>query len=164
MRRTSVVHYLSASCHNVAIVHAHIQTKEHAHVLRFDIGDEVLTGIRTYCENLNIQGAVFWAIGAVDEIEFAWYGIEEKAYTKKMFRESLEISSLTGNVSRKTEGEYAVHAHGVCTNKSMEAVGGHVMRAVVGVACEVVLEDLGPLEKAFDERTGLFLLKPCDAS
>jgi len=97
-------------------------------------------------------------IGAVSEVELAWYDLLAKQYVTALFQEDLELVSLTGNVS-KLGNDLLVHNHGVFSNKAMETKGGHVNRAVVSLACEVVLTRVeGTIVRAYDEETGLNLM------
>lgn len=121
-------------------------------------GEELMEGIRDFCKEYGIEAGFFHALGAVGEVELAWYDLRAKQYVTALFQEGLELVSLTGNVSKRA-GELVVHSHGVFSNKAMETKGGHVNRAVISGACEVMLTKLeGTIERAYDKETGLNLM------
>jgi uncharacterized protein len=127
-------------------------------VLRFDRDEEVLQGIRQYCIDEEIGAATFSGIGAAQRIVLSWYDLGPKEYVDKELEGQWEIASLTGNVSRKEDNAH-VHAHGVFSDRSMQAQGGHIKKLVVGATCEVVLTAIeGTMERERDDETGLWLL------
>lgn len=127
-------------------------------VLRFDRGEDVLVELTRFCSREGIQAAAFTALGAAQEVELAWYNVDEKRYHTKKLAEKLEIGSLVGNVSLH-EGELFIHTHGVFTNAAMQAFGGHVNRLVVAATCELVLQKLaGEIVRTYDAGVGLPLL------
>tara|TARA_Y100000310_G_C20629556_1_gene787859 strand:- start:927 stop:1346 length:420 start_codon:yes stop_codon:yes gene_type:complete len=121
-------------------------------------GEEIMTGIKEFCEEHKIDAAFFHAIGAVGEVEIAWYDLEAKEYVTSLIQEDLELVSLTGNVS-KLGKEMIIHNHGVFSNRAMETKGGHVNKAVISGACEIVLNRIeGNIGRAYDDETGLNLM------
>ncbi|MDP2640919.1 MAG: DNA-binding protein [Candidatus Yanofskybacteria bacterium] len=129
------------------------------HILSAKRGQDLMEQIKMFCAEHHIEAAYFHVMGAAGEVELAWYDLEAKQYGKEQLRENLEIVSLTGNVSKLGE-DLVVHGHGVFSNAAMETKAGHVSKAVVSGACEVVLVQLeGKLEREYDEETGLNLLR-----
>ncbi len=117
-----------------------------------------MEGIKEFCKGNRIEAAFFQTIGAVGEVELAWYDLGAKQYVTALLKEDLELVSLTGNVS-KLGNELVVHNHGVFSNKAMETKGGHVQKAVISGACEIVLTRIeGSIDRAYDEETGLNLM------
>ena len=128
-------------------------------ILRFDRDEEVLQGIRHYCRDQEIGAASFSGIGAAKRVVLSWYDLGPKEYVDKELEGQWEIASLSGNVSTKDEDAH-VHAHGVFSDASMSAQGGHIKKLIVGATCEVVLTVLeGTMERELDEHTGLWLLQ-----
>ena len=69
----------------------------------------------------------------------------------------LELVTLLGNVSRR-DGATAVHVHATLSDHDGVCFGGHVAPGCTVFACELFLQELvggEPLERAFDEETGL---------
>ena len=118
-----------------------------------------MEGIKEFCKEHHIEAAFFHAIGAVGEVELAWYDLAAKQYVTALLKEDLELVSFTGNVS-KLGNNFVVHSHGVFSNKAMETKGGHVNKAVISGACEIVLIRVeGNISRAYDDETGLNLME-----
>lgn len=128
------------------------------YVLKAGVGEEVIGGLQEFCKEQGVEAASFWAIGAAKEVKLGWYDVEAKKYTWKEVQAKLEIVSLLGNVA-VMKGETLVHAHGSFSDETMQMMGGHVAKMVVGAACEIFLTQYaGKIEKAHDEDTGLNLM------
>ena len=121
-------------------------------------GEEVMGALALFAEQESIEAASFFVIGAVNEVEIAWYNLHEKEYTTKSIKEDLEIAGMFGNVA-KFEGNTVIHNHGVFSDKEMKVYGGHVNKLVVSAACEVSLCKLeGRIERKYSEEIGLNLM------
>lgn len=117
-----------------------------------------MQGIKEFCKEHHIEAGFFHVIGAVGEVELAWYDLGAKQYVTALFQEDLEIVSLSGNITKRGD-EIVVHNHGVFSNKAMETKGGHVNKVIISGACEITLVRLeGSIERAYDEDTGLNLM------
>jgi len=129
------------------------------YLLRFDRGEEVLAGLRTFCADENIGGGSLSAIGAAASVSLQFYDIEKKDYeTQQLANETFEIASLTGNIARDDQ-EVIVHAHGVfSTTAGVHA--GHIKELVVGATAEVTLHVFQhTVYREYSEEIGLKLLK-----
>lgn len=128
------------------------------YVLSARRGEEIMEGMKEFCRKEGIDAATFQAIGAVGEVELAFYDLEAKKYVTTLLTEDMELVSLTGNVSYMGN-DMIVHNHGVFSVKDMSTKGGHVMRAVISGACEIVLHKIeGSIERSYDDETGLNLM------
>lgn len=128
------------------------------YILRFDRGEDVIEKLRRFCEEENIQAGSLTAIGAVQEIELAFYDVDTQEYLSTTFTEKLEIASVVGNVSR-LESDIVIHAHGVFSDAKMDTHAGHINRMIVAATCEVVLRKLGGvIERAHSDEIGLNLM------
>jgi predicted DNA-binding protein with PD1-like motif len=129
------------------------------YVLRCDRGEEVIEELKKFCQTKHIGAAYFSAIGAAAEVELAHYDVDKKRYSNKVFRQKLEIDSLTGNAALM-DGKIIVHAHGVFSDFSMQVQAGHINRLIVAATCEIFLEILrGKISRQYDKDTGLNLMK-----
>lgn len=63
-----------------------------------------------------------------------------KAYDDKTFREQMEISNLTGNISSMNEQVY-LHLHITVGRSDYSALAGHLLSAIQNGAGEFVVED-----------------------
>ena len=81
-----------------------------------------------------------------------------KQYVDKVFEEQMEITNLTGNISSK-DGEVYLHVHLTCSRRDYTCVGGHLLKARINGACELLVTDFGltSVGRRFDPETGLNL-------
>ena len=121
-------------------------------------GEEVISGLTEFCKKHGIRNGYFRGIGAVEKLECGYYNLEEKKYYFTNYNDMLEVVSLTGNIMIK-DGEPFIHVHGVFTDTTNNAFGGHIKEMTVGVTLEIILTQLGThLDRQLDEDIGLFLI------
>ncbi|GIW68087.1 MAG: hypothetical protein KatS3mg099_035 [Candidatus Parcubacteria bacterium] len=108
---------------------------------------------------LTKDGAVLFAIGAVENPVVAYYRREDKRYEETELKGEWEVVSLLGNITRK-EGRPFLHAHAVLSDASGHTRGGHLVRATVAVTLEIALWHSAIPERSFDADIGLFLVPP----
>lgn len=133
------------------------------HIIKIERGELVLEKITQYCREQKIENATFTGIGAVDSLTCGYYALAEKKYYMTEYTDLVEVVSLTGNVLLKDDQPF-IHAHGVFTDTTNQAFGGHIKEMRVGVVLEVVLHPLQSVIKRVDDHgIGLALmdLPPC---
>lgn len=119
----------------------------------------MVTRLTEFCKENNIFAGFFSGLGACSEVMLAYYDLERKEYLDHHKKEDLEIVSLTGNIAKMDE-KIVIHVHGSVSNRAFQTFSGHVKKLVVSATCEVHLTTLPKrMERAFDEETGLNLLK-----
>lgn len=129
--------------------------------ISFAKGEEVMSTIKAYLADNNIQAAHIAGLGAVSEIEIAYYNIETKEYERHTITENLEVLSLNGNVGVNTEGDTVIHLHGTFGKRDLSLLGGHIFALTISGAGEIHLKIFeGTINRAYDEETGLTLM--CD--
>ena len=97
------------------------------------------------------------ALGAISEATFRFLDPATKQYVDKSFSEQMEITNLTGNISRK-DGNVYLHLHITASRRDYTCVGGHMLTARVNGACELVVERFScEAGRRFDPETGLNL-------
>ncbi len=134
------------------------QHENHNHIIIIEKGESFIETLTTYCTEHGIENAFFRGIGAVDELECGYYALEEKQYYFTTYTELLEVAGLTGNVMLK-DGKPFIHAHGVFTDSTNNAFGGHIKDMRVGVTLEVILTKLdSTLSRQLNDDIGLFLV------
>ncbi|OHA62237.1 MAG: hypothetical protein A3E07_02970 [Candidatus Wildermuthbacteria bacterium RIFCSPHIGHO2_12_FULL_45_9] len=141
----------------------YILNSNHTSILRADPPEDVIDQLKVFCSEHNIHAGTFSVIGAVKELQLGWYDTDTKRYTKKDFRQKLEVTGMLGNISVREDDpkEIIVHAHGTFSDETMGVFGGHVFRAVVGGACEIALTQLeGVVRKKYFDSIGLYLMDP----
>lgn len=129
-------------------------------ILKLEKGEEVISSIASFCDKRGIRGAIFTAIGAVDNLQIGYYDSGSREYFFRHEDATHEVASMNGNVAL-VDGKPLVHAHAVLSrcDESCATIGGHVKEARVAVTLEVFLTSLPtPLTRAMDESIGLKLL------
>jgi len=129
-------------------------------VVKPDFGEDLIESIKAAAERFNVKVGVFWAIGAVKNATISYYDQAEKKYVRLRLDRPLEILSCIGNVS-EFKGETLIHAHIVLGDRGGEAYGGHLEKGTEIFSGEIFLVEAKglTLTRAYDERTGLNLLK-----
>ena len=123
-------------------------------------GSDILEEIKRVAESHDVRAATFNMIGGVDRLVVGVYRGGGQ-YEKRVFEEFMEVVSCTGTISRRLNGEVAVHAHIAAGNWS-KVVVGHLMPGsrVKGTGELVIVEaERAELVRAPDPETGLELLQ-----
>jgi predicted DNA-binding protein with PD1-like motif len=125
-------------------------------VARLLHGGDLLAEIAAVADEHRMPMAEVRAIGALSEARVAFYDQDAKTYGEFAVPGPVELLCLLGNVSRR-DGGTAVHAHVTLAGHDGACVGGHLVPGCRVFACELILQELvgEPLERAFDEVTGL---------
>jgi uncharacterized protein len=136
-----------------------IHKQKNKYVLRFDLGEDVMEGLKDFSKKQKIKSADFSAIGACREIVLSFYNLKTKKYEDKLVKEDLEITSLIGNIAHLGK-EIIIHSHGNFSDDKMKVMGGHVKKLIVSATCEVILSVMDKkIIRGYDEVTGLNLMK-----
>ena len=106
--------------------------------IRLDKGDEILSCLKRICSTENVKAGSISGIGATDDFTVGVFDIKEKRYIEYFFNENHEINSICGNVTH-VNGEPYIHVHVTCTGEGCRVVGGHLLRGVVSLTCEIIL-------------------------
>ena len=129
------------------------------YVVRLDRGEEVLAGLTELCRREDVRLASVEGIGAVDHAEVALYDVPTRTFFKKQFDEPMEISQLSGTVTRRDGAPY-LHLHATLCDRELTAHGGHVQALNISATCEIVLRLIpGEVGRMTDEKTGLNLFR-----
>jgi predicted DNA-binding protein with PD1-like motif len=117
------------------------------YILRFDKGEEVVTGLQKFLSEQAMGPCAFFGVGACAEAELGYFNQHLKDYRKKLFIEDMEIIAFTGNGSL-ADGKPVIHAHGSFGRNDFTQIGGHIFKLTVSVTCEIFLIKLeGALER-----------------
>ncbi|OEU66930.1 MAG: hypothetical protein BBJ57_06490 [Desulfobacterales bacterium PC51MH44] len=125
---------------------------------RLPHGKDLITFIEDFCKKASIQMATFSVIGAVSSVTMGAYDQKQQVYVTFTEEAQLEIATCIGNVSLM-DGNPVVHAHIVLGDKQGKVTGGHLFSETILFAGEIELQELTgkPLERAYDDTTGLML-------
>jgi hypothetical protein len=134
-----------------------MQTKQHDNliVVRLFTGEDIHAGLAEACRSHDVETAVVLSgLGQMKGFELGYFR-EKGDYCPQHFAEAFELVSLTGTISRQG-GEYVFHLHATLTDRSKQAVGGHLIRGTAQVTNEIVLLRTGmKISRRVDEKTGL---------
>ena len=127
-------------------------------LIRLNRGEKIIETLKNFCIKSNIKCGYFFGIGSLDEAELAHYIVKTKKYTSESFRQPLEITNLSGNITTMN-GEVYLHCHITLSDVNMDAIGGHLKEGIVGATCEIVLVELdGVIDRKYDDAIGLNLM------
>ena len=120
---------------------------------------EITKAVTAFVEEQGIKAGTVHGIGAVNETTLRFFDPATKEYLDKTFPEQMEISNLTGNISRMDEKPY-IHLHITLGRADYTALAGHLLTATIHGAGELVIEKLdGEVGRQYDDETGLNLYK-----
>jgi predicted DNA-binding protein with PD1-like motif len=107
-------------------------------VLRLDEGQDLFETLASFVDREHINAAaVLFGIGMFRSATFGfWDGTQ---YVPHEVPTPHEVVALHGTVAR-AEGHPSVHLHGAVAGPDHHLVGGHLLRATIGLLLEVVIE------------------------
>jgi uncharacterized protein len=125
------------------------------HVFRVMPGQELLTGITTYCRQNNVtSGVIIGIIGSVTKVKLNYLLKLPGDYKTIEYTGPLEIVCAQGTVALK-EGNLMLHIHMQLSSPEISH-GGHVVDAMIFSTAEVTIGELDyQLNRALDKYTGL---------
>ena len=128
------------------------------YVVRIDLNEEIVQSLKALCEKEDIRLAQVDAIGAANHAVIGVYDLEKQAYRKEELTGFMEITCLSGSVTRMN-GEAYPHLHGTLADQRHGVHGGHVIEMTVGVTCEMFVRALpGEVSRAKDQALGINLI------
>ena len=130
------------------------------YILSLDNHVNIMEALAAFCQEKEIFCGKVSGLGAIGSATFRFLDPATKTYVDKTFEEQMEISNLTGNISRK-DGIPYLHVHITASRRDYTCIGGHLLDARVNGACELFVEDyyLTSAGRRPDEETGLNLYK-----
>ncbi|MBR4775850.1 MAG: DNA-binding protein [Bacteroidales bacterium] len=128
------------------------------YILSLDNHVSILEALTAFCKEKQVYCGKVSGLGAISSATFRFLDPATKQYVDKTFDEQMEITCLTGNISRK-DGQVYLHIHVTAGRRDYSCVGGHLLDARINGACELFVEDycLTSAGRRFDEETGLNL-------
>ena len=107
-------------------------------VLRLDPGEEVKEAIERFCSQNGVRGGALTALGAVKDPELGCFDPTEQIYHKQVLPGFWEVGAVVGNISMLEEKPFA-HLHATISGPSLEALTGHLFKAIVSVTLEAFI-------------------------
>ncbi|UOQ71057.1 PPC domain-containing DNA-binding protein [Hymenobacter cellulosilyticus] len=116
-------------------------------------GDNVLQELEQLATREKISGASLTGLGFVHPT-FGFWNKQTKTYDPKSLRDT-ELASLTGSIAWK-DNKPALHLHGVVTDNTFAAYGGHILALEVGTGSVEITVTVHPQRfiREVDERNG----------
>ncbi len=136
-----------------------VRNQGSAYVLVLEIGEQVINELTVFAGKRNITSASISGIGALRDFELGYYYLDRKEYGRRKFTEIAELISCSGNLAIR-EGNPFAHLHALLGKDDFSVIGGHLFEGTVAVTAEFVLTPFPEqMQRDYDERTGLYLLK-----
>jgi predicted DNA-binding protein with PD1-like motif len=107
-------------------------------VLRLDEGQDLFEVLTSFAEREHVTaGAILFGIGMFRSATFGyWDGTQ---YRPHALAAPAEVVALHGTIA-EADGHPSIHLHGAVAGPDHHLVGGHLLKATVGILQELVLE------------------------
>ncbi len=126
-------------------------------IVSIDNGCRIAEALTDFCRKEGISAGEITGLGAVRTATLRFLDPATLEYVDKTFDEQMEITNLTGNISRK-DGDVYLHLHASLGRSDYSVIGGHLLEATINGACELFVHPLpGTAGRRQDEGTGLNL-------
>ncbi len=135
------------------------QSRSGGHLcIKLDRGEEVADSIGAIAREKGILAASLNGLGALEDVEIAYFDVEKKVYEKSKLEGSWELLSITGNITIR-DGVPFPHLHVVLSDRDCRVRGGHLVKGVVSVTAEIFLLPFPvPIHREMDDEIGLALM------
>jgi len=128
-------------------------------VIALTEGEEIVASLLEAAAAHGVQAGWVSGIGSTREVEIAFFDPVKKEYRPRVFTEPMEIGALAGNFST-LEDQRHVHVHITVAGSDMLSFTGHLVRGIVGTACEIYVRKMKkPILRVSDPESGFNPLK-----
>ena len=111
--------------------------------------DAVIQRLGEFADKQHITTAHFTAIGALDHAVIGWSDPTKKSYKVVKLDEEMEVTSLTGNLTRDKDGKAVVHVHTVVALlRNGQVYAGHLLEGNISLTMQLYMEANDPLQAA----------------
>ena len=130
--------------------------------IRLFPGDDLYKNLKFVCKKYEIQTAVVLSgIGQLKNFGLGYFKTRGD-YCPNKFSKPHELLNLSGLISRQNKSvsssrdKYKFHLHAVLGDKDKKAIGGHLIKGIVEITCEIILmkSDI-IINRKLEESTGL---------
>ena len=127
---------------------------ENVYAVRIDRGEEVVSSLLKMQESEGISAAIVEGLGAADYVKFGLYDVGSQKFLPNELAEPLEVTSITGNLTRQ-EGKPYLHAHINVADARGHVSGGHLIECRISGTAELFVTPLaGTIGRRKDDMTG----------
>ncbi|UTX49481.1 PPC domain-containing DNA-binding protein [Chryseobacterium sp. MA9] len=117
----------------------------------------IVEALTDFIQNQNIQAGEVTGIGAVSEATLRFFNPATKKYVDKTFKEQMEVTNISGNVS-EIEEKLTLHLHITLGREDYTALAGHLLEAKIQGAAEFIFYPLNTrVVKMKNEEIGINL-------
>ena len=108
------------------------------YLVRLEKGEETVSSLSSFIGRRRIGAGVIFGIGAIRNPKIGYFDAPRKSYRKTTIRKTVEVVSLSGNVSY-LHGRPFVHLHVAVADDKYRLRGGHLFQAEVAVTLELYI-------------------------
>lgn len=128
---------------------------ESTYILSIKDKTSILDALTDFVKTQKIQAGQITGIGAVNEATLRFFNPETKKFVDKTFKEQMEVTNLTGNIS-EIAGEPLLHLHITLGKSDYTALAGHLLDAKIRGAGEIYINTIdSKISKTKNEEVGL---------
>ena len=128
------------------------------YIIYVEKDEAIMETLTKFCKDHNVDNGQLSGIGAIKEIDFGAYDLENKEYIRYQYDNLWELTSYQENVLLK-DSEPFIHAHITVSDHNLDVRGGHLFEAKVGAVGEFVLRKIDTDGKReHDPNIGLFCI------
>ena len=129
-------------------------TPQSTYIVSIAPNEDIVAVLTDFIKEHEIASGYFFGLGAVKSVRLAHYSVSTKKYLEHKIKKPLEMVNITGIITKDK-----AHVHGIFGNQLFRGYGGHIVRAVVAAACEIILvETAEKITRRHSEEVGLELL------
>lgn len=126
------------------------------YILSIENHSSIIEALTDFVIRNRIPAGEIHGIGAVSEATLRFFDPESKQYADKTFREQLEVTNLSGNIS-EADGKPLLHLHVTLGRKDYTSLAGHLLDARIRGAGEFFIYPLNSrLIKRKNAAVGLY--------
>ncbi|SFT14441.1 hypothetical protein SAMN05660206_11511 [Sphingobacterium wenxiniae] len=128
---------------------------ENTYVVSIADKSGIVDALTDFVVSQKIKAGQIVGLGAANEATLRFFNPETKKYVDKTFREQLEITNLTGNIS-EVENKPVLHLHITLGRDDYTALAGHLLDAKIRGAAEFFVYPVDSrIVKTKNEEVGL---------
>ena len=126
---------------NPSVMYQYTPSKNQAqcYILSLSNHVSIVEALTAFCEEKDIPAGEITGLGAVNCATFRFLDPVTLKYVDRTFEEQMEITNLTGNISRK-DGKPYLHIHITASRSDYSCIGGHLLDARINGACELFVK------------------------
>lgn len=130
---------------------------DHIYMVSLKNQSDIVEILTDFIISQNIQAGEVTGIGAVSEATLRFFTPSTKDYVDKTFKEQMEVTNISGNVS-VIEEKPVLHLHITLGREDYSALAGHLLEAKIQGAAEFIFYPLNTRAvKVKNEEAGINL-------